>query len=50
MMPVLAREEINRLSAPERLAVIGALWDIANRSLVETHGPDVVLSWPERAA
>jgi putative addiction module component (TIGR02574 family) len=26
-MPVLTRDEINRLSAPERLALIGALWD-----------------------
>jgi putative addiction module component (TIGR02574 family) len=26
-MPVLTREEINRLRVPERLALIGALWD-----------------------
>ena len=26
-MPVLTREEINRLRAPERLALIGPLWD-----------------------
>jgi putative addiction module component (TIGR02574 family) len=29
-MPVLTREEIDRLSVPERLALIGALWDSVN--------------------
>jgi len=33
---VLSRAEINRLSAPERLALIGALWDSADDADVPT--------------